>query len=115
MPSNSSASKQLKEYFAGRRKKFTVKVALEGTAFQTKVWRQLQKIPYGQTITYQELARRVGRPKAARAVGQACGANRFPIIIPCHRVVGKKGLGGYAGGLKRKRYLLALEAGKISL
>lgn len=103
--------KQLREYFKGERKKFTVTLVLEGTPFQKKVWRELQKIPYGQTATYGEIARRIGKPKAARAVGGACNKNKIPIIVPCHRVIGSGGsLVGFAGGLSLKSKLLQLEA-----
>lgn len=101
---------QLREYFAGRRTEFDLPLALEGTAFQRSVWRALQEIPYGETISYGELARRVGNPKASRAVGSANGANRIPIVIPCHRVIASGGkLGGFGGGLPVKEKLLALE------
>lgn len=106
-----NCQKQLKEYFAGKRTKFFVPVILDGTAFQKKVWRELQKIHYGQTATYGEIARRIDRPKAARAVGGACNKNKIPIIIPCHRVIGSSGsLVGFAGGLSLKSKLLQLEA-----
>ena len=103
------AALQLEEYFAGRRTAFDVPMALEGTPFQRQVWDELTRIPYGGTITYGELARRVGRPNGPRAVGQANGRNPIPIIVPCHRVVAGNGLGGYAGGLPLKRALLAVE------
>lgn len=101
--------RQLDEYFAGQRQGFEVPLAPAGTAFQRRVWRALLGIPFGETITYGELARRVGNPRAARAVGAANGANPIAIIIPCHRVVAANGLGGYGGGLKVKQQLLALE------
>ncbi len=101
--------RQLDEYFAGRRRVFELRLAPHGTSFQRRVWRALQAIPFGETITYGELARRVGKPRAARAVGAANGANPIAIIIPCHRVVAANGSGGYAGGLSIKRSLLALE------
>ena len=101
---------QLREYFAGKRADFDLPLAPEGTAFQRSVWRQLQEIPYGETISYGELARRVGNPKASRAVGSANGANPLPIVIPCHRVIAGDGtLGGFGGGLPTKQTLLALE------
>lgn len=101
---------EVKEYFAGQRKDFTVPLALKGTEFQEHVWAQLRLIPFGQTIAYAELARRVGRPNAQRAVALANGQNRIAILIPCHRVIGKDGsLTGYGGGLWRKRLLLELE------
>ena len=106
------AMRQLREYFAGNRATFDLPLAPKGTAFQRSVWRQLQEIPYGETISYGELARRVGNPKASRAVGSANGANPIPIVIPCHRVINKNGrLGGYGGGLWRKQFLLKLEQG----
>ncbi|HTX89549.1 MAG TPA: methylated-DNA--[protein]-cysteine S-methyltransferase [Bacteroidales bacterium] len=101
---------QLNEYFAGTRKDFTVKLDLEGTPFQMKVWEQVLKIPYGTTISYFELARRVGDIRALRAVGGANANNPVPIIIPCHRVIGADGrLMGYGGGLKLKKWLLEHE------
>ncbi len=104
------AMRQLRKYFAGRRTGFDLPLAPEGTAFQRAVWRQLQDIPYGETISYGELARRVGNPKASRAVGSANGANPLPIVIPCHRVIAGDGtLGGFGGGLPTKQTLLTLE------
>jgi len=104
------AVRQLNEYFAEKRAAFDLPLAPEGTAFQRSVWRQLQEIPYGETISYGELARRVGNPKASRAVGSANGANPLPIVIPCHRVIAGDGtLGGFGGGLPTKQMLLALE------
>ena len=105
------AIRQLREYFAGRCTGFDLPLAPEGTPFQRTVWRQLQEIPYGATISYGELARRVGNPKASRAVGSANGRNPIPIVIPCHRVIAADGtLGGFGGGLPVKRALLELEA-----
>lgn len=102
--------RQLDRYFAGKLDKFEVPLDLKGTAFQLKVWNAMLDIPYGQTISYAELARRIGFPKAARAVGQASGRNPVAIIVPCHRVVGSNGtLTGYGGGLERKAALLELE------
>jgi methylated-DNA-[protein]-cysteine S-methyltransferase len=100
---------QLAEYFAGERTGFDVPMELDGTEFQRQVWAELSLIPYGETISYGELARRVGRPKGPRAVGQANGRNPVPIIVPCHRVLASAGIGGYGGGLPVKRALLALE------
>ncbi len=102
---------QLRAYHAGKLKRFTLPVDLSGqTAFRVKVWRTLARIPWGRVLTYGELARRIRKPGAARAVGQACGANLVPVIIPCHRVVAASGgLGGFGGGLDNKRRLLALE------
>jgi methylated-DNA-[protein]-cysteine S-methyltransferase len=100
---------QLEEYFAGERRSFDVPMELDGTGFQREVWSELARIPYGETISYGELARRVGRPSAPRAVGQANGRNPIPIIVPCHRVLASNGIGGYGGGLDLKRALLAIE------
>lgn len=104
-----AAAAQLTEYFAGERFSFDVPLRLEGTDFQHTVWRELLKIPFGETITYRELAHRVGSPTAFRAVGQANGRNPIPLIVPCHRVVASDGIGGYAGGVTMKRALLELE------
>lgn len=101
---------QLGEYFAGDRLTFDLPTQAVGTAFQLDVWAQLAMIPYGETITYAELALRIGNPKAVRAVGLANGRNPLSIVVPCHRVVGSNGsLTGFGGGIERKRYLLALE------
>ena len=100
---------QLDEYFAGERTEFELPMELDGTAFQREVWTELTRIPYGKTISYGELARRVGRPNGPRAVGQANGRNPIPIIVPCHRVLASNGIGGYGGGLTVKRALLELE------
>ncbi len=102
--------KQLKEYFEGKRKEFDIPLSLPGTDFQLKVWKELQKIPYGKTRSYQQQAIALKNPKAVRAVAKANGDNRIAIIIPCHRVIGKDGqLVGYGGGMWRKQYLLNLE------
>jgi methylated-DNA-[protein]-cysteine S-methyltransferase len=107
---------QLEEYFAGERSTFDLKLHLEGTAFQRTVWHALTEIPYGETISYGELARRIGRPDRARAVGTANGQNPIAVIVPCHRVIGANGkLVGYGGGLDNKRRLLELESGVLSL
>ncbi|HMD45120.1 MAG TPA: methylated-DNA--[protein]-cysteine S-methyltransferase [Acidimicrobiales bacterium] len=106
------AAAQLTEYFDGSRTRFDLPLAPHGTPFQRSVWFALAEIPYGETISYGDLARRVGRPNAYRAVGQANGANPLPIILPCHRVVATGGgIGGYGGGLTLKRALLGLESG----
>jgi methylated-DNA-[protein]-cysteine S-methyltransferase len=106
---------QLEAYFAGERTDFDVALAPEGTPFQKRVWQALRDVPYGETISYSELARRVGKPGAARAVGAALGRNPIPIIVPCHRVIGADGsLTGFGGGLERKRKLLELETGRSS-
>ncbi|HXG89568.1 MAG TPA: methylated-DNA--[protein]-cysteine S-methyltransferase [Vicinamibacterales bacterium] len=107
---------ELKAYFAGALQSFTTPVAPQGTPFQRAVWEQLRKIPYGETISYGELARRLGNPKAVRAVGLANGSNPISILIPCHRVIGSNGsLVGYGGGLPIKQALLALERGQTRL
>lgn len=104
------AGRQLQEYFEGGRTEFSFSFDCAGTDFQKEVWRQIALIPFGQTITYSELAKRSGFSRAIRAVGTATGKNPLSIIIPCHRVVGKNGaLGGYAGGLARKQLLLDTE------
>lgn len=112
----STAARQLEQYFSGKRRHFTVPLAPAGTPFQVSVWTALDEIPYGETITYGELAAFVGRPGAFRAVGQANGANPLPIFHPCHRVVAAGGrLGGYGGGLDVKRQLLALEGSPLAV
>jgi methylated-DNA-[protein]-cysteine S-methyltransferase len=108
------AAAQLEEYFAGARRSFGVTLGeFDATDFQRDVWRALVAIPYGEVRTYAEVADLVGRPRASRAVGNANHVNRFPVIIPCHRVVGAAGLGGYGGGEEVKRYLLALEGVRL--
>jgi len=102
--------KELKKYFEGTLEQFTVAIIFPGSPFQQKVWNELLKIPHGKTVSYEEIAKKVGTPKAQRAVGHANGLNRIAIVIPCHRVVNKNGnLGGYGGGLWRKQKLLQLE------
>lgn len=109
-PVLSSAATQLGEYLAGQRRSFDLPTALRGDAFQQRVWALLEEIPYGGTLTYGEIAERLGDVALARTVGRAVGHNPLSIVVPCHRVVGKNGaLTGYAGGLKRKRALLELE------
>ena len=104
------AEAQLRAYFAGELERFDLPLAPLGTAFQRSVWDALTEIPYGSTTTYSELAARIGRPSACRAVGAANGRNPLPVIVPCHRVIGAAGaLTGYGGGLRRKRHLLAFE------
>ncbi len=104
------ALRQLEEYFTGRRWCFDLPLVLLGTPFQESVWRAVTEIPFGATWTYQQLAERIGRPEAVRAVGAALGANPIPIVVPCHRVIGARGaLCGYAGGLAVKEWLLAHE------
>lgn len=108
------AMRQLREYFKGSRREFDLPLAPKGTAFQKRVWRGLQEIPFGKTWSYGELAKRVGNPKASRAVGAANGANPLPIVIPCHRVIGADGtLTGFGGGLPTKKKLLDLEAAVV--
>lgn len=105
-----AAVSQLREYFAGNRRTFDLPLAAVGTAFRQQVWQALQKIPYGQTCSYRDIAQVIGNPKAVRAVGTSNGSNPIAIIVPCHRVVGADGrLTGYAGGLERKQWLLDLE------
>ena len=105
-----TAVRQLREYFAGTRRKFAVPLDLDGTEFQQQAWAAMCGIRYGDTLSYAQQAKAIGKPKAVRAVGSANGANPVPIIVPCHRVIASDGsLGGYALGLAMKRYLLALE------
>lgn len=105
-----AAARQLDEYFAGKRLQFDVPLHPSGTPFQLEVWRALLAIPYGETVSYADIARRIGRPRAVRAVGAANGANPLSILMPCHRVIGSDGnLTGYGGGLPAKRWLLAHE------
>jgi methylated-DNA-[protein]-cysteine S-methyltransferase len=109
----SAAAIQLEQYFAGERKEFDLDVEVEGTAFERGVWDAVRAIPYGQTASYAEIARRIGRPDACRAVGRANGRNPLAVIVPCHRVVGSDGsLTGFAGGIAMKRALLDLEQGQ---
>ncbi len=104
------AEKELDEYFAGKRRKFTVPLLFAGTEFQKKVWNELLTIPCGETVSYGELARRIGRPTAVRAVANANGSNSISIFAPCHRVIGSdRSLTGYGGGLEAKKFLLGLE------
>ncbi len=108
--------RQLKAYFAGTLEEFDLPLSPKGTAFQLGVWKSLCEIPFGTTISYGELARRIGNPKASRAVGLANGSNPIPIVIPCHRVIGSNGkLTGYGGGLPIKEKLLALERKQLTL
>jgi len=109
-------AQEIAGYLAGKRRSFTVPVAADGTAFQKAVWAELSKIPYGTKRTYGELAATLGRPRGARAIGAACGANPVPILVPCHRVVGRDGLlGGFGAGLTVKRKLLDLEGGSSAI
>ena len=105
------AKRELGEYFAGRRKRFSVALDPDGTPFQRSIWKTISKVGFGETTTYSELARRAGHAGSARAAGAATGRNPLSVVVPCHRILGADGsLTGYAGGLKRKRALLALEA-----
>ena len=108
---HNQVAQALEKYFAGKPASFEdLPLDLEGSPFHLRVWGELRKIPPGETVSYQELARRLGNPKAARAVGQACGANPLPLIVPCHRVIAANGtLGGFSSGLEHKRWLLAHE------
>lgn len=109
-PELAESRQQLLDYLKGSRRGFTLELDPAGTEFQKKVWNALLEIPYGETRSYKQIAERIGRPKAFRAVGQAANKNPIPIVIPCHRLVGTNGsLTGYAGGLELKRYLLELE------
>jgi methylated-DNA-[protein]-cysteine S-methyltransferase len=109
----SAAAIQLEQYFAGRRTEFDLDVDPDGTPFERRVWDEVRAIPYGQTATYADIARRIGRPRACRAVGRANGRNPLAVVVPCHRVIGSDGsLTGYAGGVEMKRTLLDLERGQ---
>ena len=111
-----TAKRQLEEYFAGKRREFELDLAPAGTPFQLSVLNELLKIPYGETISYRDIANAIGNPKAVRAVGGANGRNPIPIIIPCHRVIGSDGsLTGFGGGLPSKRFLLDLEFSRSGL
>ena len=110
------ARDQLAEYFAGERRDFDLPLRPAGAPFQLRVWERLNRIPYGETVSYGEIARELGSPTASRAVGAANGRNPIAIVVPCHRVIGANGsLTGYAGGLDQKRALLDLEAGRAAL
>ncbi len=110
LPPLDKVCRELDDYFAGERRDFQVPLDLRGTDFQLDVWRALCEVPFGETLSYGEIARSIKRPRAARPVGAASGANPLPIIVPCHRVIASGGkLGGYSGGLDSKRKLLALE------
>lgn len=114
-PSVSLAKRELEEYFGGRRRVFDIPLALDGSAFQLLVWRALPDIPYGHTVTYVELAEKIGKPSAFRAVAQANSQNPVNIILPCHRVINNGGgIGGYAGGVERKEQLLEFERNNMA-
>ncbi|PIN81669.1 cysteine methyltransferase [Candidatus Woesearchaeota archaeon CG10_big_fil_rev_8_21_14_0_10_32_9] len=100
---------QLDEYFLGKRKRFSLPFELEGTTFEQKVWREILRLKFGETISYKNLAININHPKAIRAVANACGKNKLPLIIPCHRVVSSNSIGGYSAGISKKKYLLNLE------
>lgn len=101
--------REMSEYLEGKRKVFSIPLHFHGTPFQESVWKVVASIPFGTTLTYSQIAERIGSPRACRAVGTAVGKNPIPIIIPCHRVLSRSGLGGYSGGLHIKKVLLALE------
>jgi methylated-DNA-[protein]-cysteine S-methyltransferase len=105
--------RELALYLSGKPVKFTVPIAPEGTAFRKKIWKAMRAIPWGETATYGQLAKKAGSPRAARAAGSACGANRIVIINPCHRVVASDGIGGFGSGLAWKRTLLRLEGHEV--
>lgn len=109
--------KDILKYFSGKPVSFhKCQVHFSGTDFQKEVWRVLCQIPYGKTLTYKQIAEKIGKPRASRAVGGACGANELPIIVPCHRVIASSGgLGGFSGGLKLKKFLLRLEGVKLNI
>ena len=114
-PLTKKIQKQLDGYFAGKLKAFDLPLNYQGTMFQMKVWKYLQSIAYGQTVSYQAIAKAIGHPKSARAVGTACKRNPIPVIIPCHRVISATGtIGAYAGGKTRKIKLLRLEESTLS-
>lgn len=104
--------REIRAYFREGKKKFSIPTQVSGTPFQCSVWNAIAKIPYGKTATYGDIALRIGRPRAARAIGSACGANPVPVLVPCHRILGSSGLGGFQGGLKKKEILLKREQGK---
>ena len=111
-PTERKIKDQFKEYFAGVRDRFQIPLFQRGTAFQRAVWKELRKAPYGKTLTYGELAKKVGNPKGARAVGRACAKNPFLIVVPCHRVTAKDRLGGFALGAGTKKALLKMESSR---
>ncbi len=107
-------AKQLSEYFKGKRKSFSFKIKFSGTTFQKKVWKELRKIPYGRIVSYSDIAKKIGRSAAVRAVGNANKKNKLTIVIPCHRVISKNGsLSGYAGGVDKKKWLITFELSNL--
>ncbi len=107
---NTLLSSELEAYFSGQLQYFSIPVCMTGSEFQNKVWSALLEIPYGEAVSYKDIAKEIGSPKAVRAVGNANGLNKIPIIIPCHRVISSSGkIGGYSGGIERKKFLLDLE------
>ena len=112
-PIATEATRQLRTYFAGQLRRFDLPLDMRGTGFQLRVWRELERIPYGETRSYSQIAEAIGAPRAVRAVGAANGANPIPIMVPCHRVIGASGkLVGYGGGLPLKKRLLELEGAR---
>lgn len=107
------AARQIDEFLTGKRTTFDIPIKTEGTDFQKSVWNELRNIPYGETASYSDIAKRIGRHNAYRAVGNACNANPLPLIIPCHRVVASNGIGGFGGGLTLKRKLMSIEGIEI--
>ncbi|MCL1978579.1 MAG: methylated-DNA--[protein]-cysteine S-methyltransferase [Methanomassiliicoccaceae archaeon] len=103
------AARQIDEFLTGKRTAFDLPLKAEGTDFQKSVWDELRRIPYGETVSYKDVAERIGRPNSYRAVGGACNANPLPLLIPCHRVVAVDGIGGFGGGLALKRKLMEIE------
>jgi methylated-DNA-[protein]-cysteine S-methyltransferase len=108
-PTQKKVISQLGNFFSGKKTNFKINFSTEGTKFQKQVWDAIYSIPYGETASYKEIAEMVGRPKAYRAVANACGRNQLPILIPCHRVVGSNGIGGYSSGLVKKKKLMEIE------
>ncbi|MDR1690258.1 MAG: methylated-DNA--[protein]-cysteine S-methyltransferase [Candidatus Methanoplasma sp.] len=108
-PIIAKAAQQVEEYISGKRKVFDLPLVFEGTEFQKSVWNAMRNIPYGKTESYKDLAERVGRPKAYRAVGTACSLNPIPLIVPCHRVVASDGIGGFSCGIVMKKKLMTIE------
>jgi methylated-DNA-[protein]-cysteine S-methyltransferase len=112
-PQERRCMEELVQYFENRRRRFSVPIEITGTPFQRKVFKAMQTIPFGETRTYSEIAEAIGKPTAVRAVGNACGRNPMPILIPCHRVIGSNGIGGYSGGTSKKKWLLKHEKSSL--